>query len=159
MTVAGFLGICFAFGGMIGLLIALVGTMLYEALADRRMRRPPFVVEPRYTSHRYTSMTAEEWQRLGEKSRALLLRFLDHEQGRDYQTTGRFNVVGRSGHYYRIGGDGFVTKLTRVGVPTECWCIGFADFTIPREDLFLAQMLHLKEDDRAMRRIANVFGP
>lgn len=91
------------------------------------------------------------------KARELLLRFLDEQQRQSHDATGGFEVVGKSGSIYRInhGIAGNIERLDRSGRTMERWCV-HPSAALPAEDAMLAQLLHLREDDAGLRRIANV---
>lgn len=91
------------------------------------------------------------------KARELLLRFLDEQQRQSHDASGGFEVVGKSGSIYRInhGIAGNIERLDRCGRTMERWCV-HPSAALPAEDAMLAQLLHLREDDAGLRRIANV---
>jgi len=86
-----------------------------------------------------------------ERARALLDRLLTPAQREEYRSTGRFTeTVGEV--LYRLGGN--IEVLGDAGEVVERWCTYPVGLCI--EDVYIAQLLHLRSSPEVLRRLANV---
>jgi hypothetical protein len=90
-----------------------------------------------------------------KRARRLLLAFLTPEQRKDFLENGGFNVTGRSGQVYRLNyGHSANIDAPHLGGRLCVHPVNIAE--LPVEDTLISQLLHLKEDDDALIRIANL---
>ena len=95
-----------------------------------------------------------------QKAMRTLRRFLDDEQKRTLSRHGYIDVVGASGRCYRLR-DGFWVQRHRAPrISAQRWGIvacetgSYDPYRLPQSDRLLAQLLHLRADDRRVQRIA-----
>lgn len=98
--------------------------------------------------------TNEEHVRSRGRARKLLMSALSHSQQATYSLHGYFDVA-VGGTVYRIhqGTHGNVRELGGDGREKYLWCA--QPDHVPAEDAMLAQMLLLRHDEAAFRRVAN----
>jgi hypothetical protein len=100
----------------------------------------------------------ERRQAAAARARQLLLGELDPVQRAQFEAEGHFVVIGRRGGRYRIrpAVSANIDTLDRRGRVTGRLCVHpQRAYDFPVEDVMLAQLLHLRDDERALLRIAN----
>ena len=95
-----------------------------------------------------------------QKAKQTLRRFLDDEQKRTLSRHGYIDVVGASGRRYRLRDGYWVQRHRAPRISAQQWGIFACEtgswdaYLLPRSDRLLAQLLHLRADDRRVQRIA-----
>jgi hypothetical protein len=96
-----------------------------------------------------------------DRARTLLLSFLSPDQRRSLEANNAFIITAASGQRYRIrpGTIGNVDVLAADNDNQKIHSLCFHQrnyLDVPVEDVMLAQMLHLLDDEESVKRIANV---
>lgn len=92
-----------------------------------------------------------------QRARQLLLGELDPVQRAQFEAEGHFIVRGRRGRSYRIrrGISGNIDMLQRGRVISRLCVHPHGAHAMPPEDVMLAQLLHLRDDERGVLQVAN----
>jgi hypothetical protein len=105
----------------------------------------------------------ERRQAAAARARALLIGELDPVQREQFETVGHFIHIGRRGRRYRIrkGISANIDVLRKSdAMVTMRLCVHpEGAHRMPDEDVMLAQLLHLRDDERGLLRIANHHPP
>lgn len=95
-----------------------------------------------------------------ERARALLRSILSPTEWEHWERHRYLDLVveggGQPPRHYRINGAGGLLRMENDRM-IESWCVHPREM-LPTEDHVAAKVLHLRTDDQALRRIANVSG-
>jgi hypothetical protein len=137
----------------------------YTAVAENPWRpSAPAVIDHVRAAERYAAelerraREEERRQAASERARQLLLGELDPVQRAQFEVEGHFVHLGRRGVRYRIRPflSANIDVLRRTGKVRERLCVHpDGAYGMPVEDTMLAQLLHLRDDERALLKIAN----
>lgn len=108
----------------------------------------PAIIRPRLSDEERTAAAA--------RAREVLFAELDHAQRQQLLSDGFFIVVGRRSRYrVRRAIAANIDVLDRSGRIDHRLCVHPIDHQVPPEDVMLAQLLHLRDDEKGLLRIAN----